>query len=103
MLDQILVQADANGPAQSVILLADNFFCSLLLLISFVLLTSIKHEYSEWDEKNPRLVTCNANTKIAPGSHARQEVSDDAYIVFTYDVTFVVCNVSKTIIIFLPL
>lgn len=54
-----------------------------------VIPSSVKHEYTEWDDKNPRLVTCNANTKITPGSHAPQEVTDDAYIVFTYDVTFV--------------
>ncbi|XP_020251267.1 transmembrane 9 superfamily member 7-like [Asparagus officinalis] len=53
-----------------------------------VIPSSIKHEYSGWDEKNPRVETCNANTKIAPGSHAPQEVTDDAYVVFTYDVTF---------------
>ncbi|XP_020269316.1 transmembrane 9 superfamily member 7-like [Asparagus officinalis] len=53
-----------------------------------VIPTSIKHEYSEWDEKNPRVATCNMNTKIAPGSHSPQEVTDSDYVVFTYDVTF---------------
>lgn len=54
-----------------------------------VIPSSVKHEYGEWDEKNPRLVTCNGNTKITPGSHAPQEVANDTFVVFTYDVTFV--------------
>ncbi|KAJ6814686.1 transmembrane 9 superfamily member 7-like [Iris pallida] len=53
-----------------------------------VIPSSVRHEYSEWDDKNPKLVTCNPNTKIAPGSQAPQEVAAEAYVVFTYDVTF---------------
>ena len=49
---------------------------------------SIKHEYGAWDDKNPTVQTCNANTKITPGSHTPQEVAPDAYVVFSYDVTF---------------
>ncbi|MQL80237.1 hypothetical protein Taro_012691 [Colocasia esculenta] len=50
--------------------------------------TSINHEHKEGDDKNPRLVTCNQNTKIVPGNHSPQEVDADKEIVFTYDVTF---------------
>ncbi|KAG0485062.1 hypothetical protein HPP92_009141 [Vanilla planifolia] len=49
--------------------------------------SSVHHEYNDWDEKNPRLLTCNAKAKVSPGNHAPQEVTSD-YIVFTYDVTF---------------
>ncbi|OEL24078.1 Transmembrane 9 superfamily member 7 [Dichanthelium oligosanthes] len=48
----------------------------------------IKHEYGAWDDKNPSAQTCNANIKITPGSHTPQEVAPDAYVVFSYDVTF---------------
>ena len=58
----------------------DNFF----LLICY----SIKHEYGAWDDTNPTAQTCNANIKITPGSHTPQEVAPDAYVVFSYDVTF---------------
>ncbi|KAK8931034.1 hypothetical protein KSP39_PZI016257 [Platanthera zijinensis] len=50
--------------------------------------SSVHHEYNDWDDKNPRLLTCNPNTKISPATHAPQEVTSDAYIVFTYDVAF---------------
>ncbi|KAJ6794646.1 transmembrane 9 superfamily member 7-like [Iris pallida] len=53
-----------------------------------VIPSSVQHEYSEWDDKNPKLVTCNPNTKIAPGAQTPQEVAADAYVVFSYDVTF---------------
>ncbi|OAY85497.1 transmembrane 9 superfamily member 7-like [Ananas comosus] len=53
-----------------------------------VIPSSIKHEYSNWDDKNPKLSTCNPTTKITLSSHPPQEVAKDAYIVFTYDVTF---------------
>ncbi|VAI89667.1 unnamed protein product [Triticum turgidum subsp. durum] len=53
-----------------------------------VIPSSIKHEYGAWDDKNPTVQTCNANTKITPGSHTPQEVAPDAYVVFSYDVTF---------------
>ncbi|KAK1289564.1 hypothetical protein QJS10_CPB18g00755 [Acorus calamus] len=49
---------------------------------------SINHEYKTWDEKNPRLVTCNSGTKIVPGSTVPQEVEVNKEIIFTYDVTF---------------
>ncbi|KAK6914757.1 Nonaspanin (TM9SF) [Dillenia turbinata] len=50
---------------------------------------SIKHEYKDWDEKNPQLVTCNANTKtIIQGSTVPQKVEAGKEVVFTYDVTF---------------
>ena len=50
---------------------------------------SISHEYKEWDDKNPQLVTCNQNTKnIIQGSTGPQEVDTDKEVVFTYDVTF---------------
>ncbi len=49
---------------------------------------SIKHEYSAWDDKNPTVQTCNANNKITPGSHTPQDVVPEAYVVFSYDVTF---------------
>ncbi|KAJ6820501.1 transmembrane 9 superfamily member 7-like [Iris pallida] len=53
-----------------------------------VIPSSVHHEYTDWDDKNPKLVTCNPNTKIAPASQAPQEVATEAYIVFSYDVTF---------------
>ncbi|KAG0455875.1 hypothetical protein HPP92_023663 [Vanilla planifolia] len=53
-----------------------------------VIPSSVKHEYAEWNDKNPKLATCNANTKIIPGSLTPQEVAPDAFVVFTYDVTF---------------
>uniref|UniRef100_A0A6V7QQ63 Transmembrane 9 superfamily member n=1 Tax=Ananas comosus var. bracteatus TaxID=296719 RepID=A0A6V7QQ63_ANACO len=51
-----------------------------------VIPSSVKHKYSEWDDKNPKLSTCNA--QITPGGQTPQEVAADAYIVFTYDVSF---------------
>lgn len=54
---------------------------------------SIKHEYKEWDEKNPQVTTCNANTKnLAQGSTVPQEVDIKKEVVFTYDVTFKVLS-----------
>ncbi|CAL5048350.1 unnamed protein product [Urochloa decumbens] len=53
-----------------------------------VIPSSIKHEYGAWDDNNPTAQTCNANIKITPGSHTPQEVAPDAYVVFSYDVTF---------------
>lgn len=53
-----------------------------------VIPSSIKHEYGAWDDKNPTVQTCNANTKITPGSHTPQEVAPEAYVVFSYDVIF---------------
>ncbi|XP_052159397.1 transmembrane 9 superfamily member 7-like [Oryza glaberrima] len=53
-----------------------------------VIPSSIKHEYSAWDDKNPTVQTCNANNKITPGSHTPQDVVPEAYVVFSYDVTF---------------
>ncbi|CAM8938097.1 unnamed protein product [Rhodiola kirilowii] len=49
---------------------------------------SIHHEYKEWDEKNPQLVTCNSNTKNIIQGSTPQEVDAGKEIVFTYDVTF---------------
>ncbi|URE45528.1 eukaryotic initiation factor [Musa troglodytarum] len=53
-----------------------------------VIPSSIKHEYTDWDEKNPKVHTCTPSTKITPSSNTPQEVAADAYIVFSYDVTF---------------
>ncbi|KAF0901812.1 hypothetical protein E2562_006446 [Oryza meyeriana var. granulata] len=53
-----------------------------------VIPSSIKHEYGAWDDKNPTVQTCNANNKITPGSHTPQDVVPEAYVVFSYDVTF---------------
>ncbi|KAJ3694086.1 hypothetical protein LUZ60_009566 [Juncus effusus] len=53
-----------------------------------VIPSSVKHEYVEWDEKNPKLKTCNENSKISSVSNTPQEVDADQFIVFTYDVTF---------------
>lgn len=58
-----------------------------------VIPSSIKHQYGEWDEKNPKLITCNPTTKITPGSHTPQEVIADQYVVFSYDVTFVLSEI----------
>lgn len=50
---------------------------------------SIKHDYKEWDEKNPQVTTCNANTKnLVQGSTVPQEVDANKEVVFTYDVSF---------------
>jgi transmembrane 9 superfamily protein 2/4 len=58
-----------------------------------VIPSSVKHEYGDWDEKNPKLITCNPTTKINPGSHTPQEVNADQYVVFSYDVTFVLSDI----------
>lgn len=56
-------------------------------------MSSINHEYKEWDEKNPQLTTCNQNTKnIMQGSTVPQEVGTDKEVVFTYDVSFKVLS-----------
>lgn len=52
----------------------------------------MKHEYGDWDEKNPKVTTCSADNKITPGSNTPQEVAADTYVVFSYDVTFQVCT-----------
>lgn len=57
--------------------------------ISFA--NSVKHEFSEWDDKNPKVLTCYPSTKITPTSNAPQEVVAEKYVVFSYDVTFQVC------------
>ncbi|KAL0397004.1 UNVERIFIED_CONTAM: Transmembrane 9 superfamily member 7 [Sesamum calycinum] len=50
---------------------------------------SINHEYKEWDEKNPKVATCNPNTKnMIQGGAVPQEVDTDKEVIFTYDVTF---------------
>ncbi|WJZ94371.1 hypothetical protein VitviT2T_013240 [Vitis vinifera] len=55
---------------------------------------SINHEYKEWDEKNPQLATCNANTKnLIQSTTVPQEVDADKDIVFTYDVSFEESNI----------
>lgn len=56
-----------------------------------LLFNSIAHEYKEWSDKNPSLRTCNPSSKIIPGNHSPQEVDADKEVVFTYDVTFMVC------------
>ncbi|KAF3326874.1 transmembrane 9 superfamily member 7-like protein [Carex littledalei] len=58
-----------------------------------VIPSSVKHQYGDWDKKNPKLVTCNPTTKITPGSHTPQEVIADQYVVFSYDVTFVLSDI----------
>ncbi|XP_078165032.1 transmembrane 9 superfamily member 7-like [Carex rostrata] len=58
-----------------------------------VIPSSVKHQYGEWDKKNPKLITCNPTTKITPGSHTPQEVIADQYVVFSYDVTFVLSEI----------
>ncbi|XP_038987178.1 transmembrane 9 superfamily member 7-like [Phoenix dactylifera] len=50
--------------------------------------SSVRHEYNNWDDKNPRLMTCNPSTKLTTNAQSLQEVADDTYVVFTYDVTF---------------
>lgn len=54
----------------------------------------MKHESGNWDDKNPKVTTCNSDTKITPGSNALQEVAADTYVVFSYDVTFQVPSFS---------
>nr|XP_010925004.1 transmembrane 9 superfamily member 7 [Elaeis guineensis] len=55
--------------------------------------SSVHHEYNNWDDNNPKLVTCNPSTKATPNAHSPQEVADDTYVVFTYDVTFQTSNI----------
>lgn len=56
--------------------------------MSFAFSNSVRHEYNDWDDKNPRLLTCNPSTRLTPNAHRPQEVADDTNVVFTYDVTF---------------
>ncbi|KAM0933539.1 putative nonaspanin (TM9SF), MFS transporter superfamily [Dioscorea sansibarensis] len=53
-----------------------------------VIPSSVKHESDEWNDKNPKVSTCNTNSKITPTSHSHQEVVENGYVVFSYDVTF---------------
>ncbi|THU49108.1 hypothetical protein C4D60_Mb06t06070 [Musa balbisiana] len=46
---------------------------------------SVKHDYSDWDDKNPKVSTCNADTKIMPGSNTPQEVAANNYMVMSLD------------------
>lgn len=73
------------------------FWCAFKLLASDVILfstlcntlNSIRHEYKDWDDKNPQLATCNKDTKISmQGNTVPQEVGTDKDIVFSYDVSF---------------
>lgn len=62
---------------------------SSLISLTLIFLNSINHEYKEWDEKNPQLITCNKDTKnLIQGSTVPQEVDTKKEIVFTYDVSF---------------
>ncbi|KAL3351922.1 hypothetical protein AABB24_020153 [Solanum stoloniferum] len=50
---------------------------------------SIKHEYKEWNDKNPQVTTCNQNTRnLILGGVIPQEVDTDKEVVFSYDVSF---------------
>lgn len=61
-------------------------FPSVFILIP---LSSINHEYKEWDDKNPQVTTCNKDTKkLIQGSTVPQEVDSGKRIVFSYDVSF---------------
>ncbi|XP_074582929.1 transmembrane 9 superfamily member 7-like isoform X2 [Curcuma longa] len=53
-----------------------------------VIPSSVKHEYSEWDDKKPNVQTCNPSAKITPTSNIPQEVAAEKYVVFSFDVTF---------------
>ncbi|KAK3025759.1 LOW QUALITY PROTEIN: hypothetical protein RJ639_041915, partial [Escallonia herrerae] len=57
---------------------------SLLLAIA----NSMKHEYKEWDDKNPKLSTCKPGTPTIVPKTAPQEIKVDEEVVFTYDVSF---------------
>ncbi|XP_074580505.1 transmembrane 9 superfamily member 7-like [Curcuma longa] len=50
--------------------------------------SSVKHDYTVWDDKNPKVSSCTSDSKISPGSNLPQEVAEDTYVVFSYDVTF---------------
>ncbi|XP_042452172.1 transmembrane 9 superfamily member 7-like [Zingiber officinale] len=50
--------------------------------------SSVKHDYTDWDDKNPKVSSCTSDSKISPGSNVPQEVAEDAHVVFSYDVTF---------------
>lgn len=50
---------------------------------------SINHEYKEWNDKNPQLLTCNPSTKnTIQASTIPQEVDTGKEVIFTYDVSF---------------
>jgi len=51
---------------------------------------SVKHEFEQpWSEDNPRLTTCNPNTKhYVSQTNSPQEVDEGKDIIFTYDVSF---------------
>ncbi|KAK3003040.1 hypothetical protein RJ639_018796 [Escallonia herrerae] len=49
---------------------------------------SMKHEYTEWDDKNPKLSTCKPATPTIVPNTAPQEINVDEEVVFTYDVSF---------------
>uniref|UniRef100_A0A9I9ELY4 Uncharacterized protein n=1 Tax=Cucumis melo TaxID=3656 RepID=A0A9I9ELY4_CUCME len=52
-------------------------------------IVTINHEYKEWNEKNPQLLTCNKDIKnLIQGNTVPQEVDTNKEIVFTYDVSF---------------
>ncbi|KAG8094555.1 hypothetical protein GUJ93_ZPchr0012g20471 [Zizania palustris] len=72
---KVLYHEDSNSPESRIV----GFH---------VIPSSIKHEYGAWDDKNPTVQTCNANNKITPGSHTPQDVVPEAYVVFSYDITF---------------
>ncbi|KAL3687669.1 hypothetical protein R1sor_013978 [Riccia sorocarpa] len=50
---------------------------------------SVKHEVEKWDDKEPKLATCNPNTKQYVSMNLPpQEVAAGETIIFTYDVEF---------------
>ena len=67
-----------------------SFICDYFFFLysHSIVLNSINHEYKEWDDKNPQLVTCNKDTKNLPPRGTPQEVEADKEIIFTYDVSF---------------
>lgn len=96
---RLLQTGIVDWPDSAFCLLSDDYFIVALLFFFFplshsTLVNSINHEYKEWNEKNPQLLTCNKDTKnLLPGSTVPQEVDTDKEVVFTYDVSFVVCPI----------
>lgn len=67
-------------------------FDVFIYIFIFSISNSVKHEYSEWDDKKLNVQTCNPSAKITPTSNIPQEVAAEKYVVFSFDVTFQVCN-----------
>lgn len=70
-------------------ILGGRYNYSWMFFSHLIFLDSIKHEYKEWNDKNPQVTTCNQNTKnLILGGVIPQDVDTDKEIIFSYDVSF---------------